>query len=157
MSSLVGPSPRVLLPSLMSLLRSSLTGGSDGYERWGGRQAEEQGEGRGVERKRRGRGEERRGVVVSERERKCWEQGRQDGVEGAGEALVSWGAWVVQGGARGAYLTSTTRSGFMLLEPNMKTFKDMQKKMHELPSYDDGDQGFLNAYFGQVKEEGARE
>ncbi len=40
-------------------------------------------------------------------------------------------------------------SGFMVLEPSLATFQDLQKKMHVLPSYDDGDQGFLNAYFGQ--------
>jgi len=26
----------------------------------------------------------------------------------------------------------------------------MQEQMHVLPSYDDGDQGFLNAFFSQV-------
>ena len=40
-------------------------------------------------------------------------------------------------------------SGFMVLKPSLATFNDMQEKMHVLPSYDDGDQGFLNAYFGQ--------
>ncbi len=43
-----------------------------------------------------------------------------------------------------------TCSGMMLLEPSQERFDDMLKKMHTLASYDDGDQGFLNAYFGQV-------
>ena len=31
-----------------------------------------------------------------------------------------------------------------------KSHVSVQEQMHVLPSYDDGDQGFLNAYFGQV-------
>ncbi|KAJ1481344.1 hypothetical protein T484DRAFT_2731750 [Baffinella frigidus] len=37
----------------------------------------------------------------------------------------------------------------MLLRPSAKTVASMQEQMHVLPSYDDGDQGFLNAFFSQ--------
>lgn len=38
-------------------------------------------------------------------------------------------------------------SGLMLLTPNETLFKDMTEKLPTTPSYDGGDQGFLNAYF----------
>jgi len=41
-------------------------------------------------------------------------------------------------------------SGMMVLRPSLEVVGDMLEKMHALPSYDDGDQGFLNAYFQQA-------
>lgn len=38
-------------------------------------------------------------------------------------------------------------AGIIVVEPNESVFKDMMKKIATLPSYDDGDQGFLNVYF----------
>lgn len=38
-------------------------------------------------------------------------------------------------------------SGLMVIEPDDRMLADMLKKMHKLPSYNGGDQGFLNAYF----------
>lgn len=38
-------------------------------------------------------------------------------------------------------------AGIIVVEPNNTVFKDMLEKIGSLPSYDDGDQGFLNVYF----------
>ena len=38
-------------------------------------------------------------------------------------------------------------SGVMVIEPSTAVFNDMLKKVPVLPSYDGGDQGFLNQYF----------
>lgn len=38
-------------------------------------------------------------------------------------------------------------AGIIVVEPNRTLFKDMLDKIGSLPSYDDGDQGFLNVYF----------
>lgn len=41
-------------------------------------------------------------------------------------------------------------SGLMLVTPSSETFDDMLKRLPELPSYDGGDQGFLNSYYPQM-------
>ncbi|KAG5178156.1 Glycosyltransferase, family GT8 [Tribonema minus] len=38
-------------------------------------------------------------------------------------------------------------AGVLLVKPNEAIFQDMMRKIPELPSYDGGDTGFLNAYF----------
>lgn len=38
-------------------------------------------------------------------------------------------------------------SAVMVVEPSQETFNDMMTKVGTLPSYDGGDQGFLNSYF----------
>lgn len=38
-------------------------------------------------------------------------------------------------------------SGFMLVTPNTTVFEDMQLRLPKTPSYDGGDQGFLNEYY----------
>lgn len=38
-------------------------------------------------------------------------------------------------------------AGIIVVEPNSAIFSDMLEKISILPSYDDGDQGFLNVYF----------
>lgn len=38
-------------------------------------------------------------------------------------------------------------SGVMVLEPNRDLYRDMMGRIHSLPSYTGGDQGFLNSYF----------
>lgn len=43
--------------------------------------------------------------------------------------------------------TDLFNSGVMVLEPSAAIFKDMTKKVLTLPSYNSGDQGFLNEYF----------
>lgn len=40
-------------------------------------------------------------------------------------------------------------SGMMLITPSEERHADLLAKTRTLPSYDDGDQGYLNAYFGQ--------
>lgn len=40
-------------------------------------------------------------------------------------------------------------SGMMLITPSEERHSDLLAKTRTLPSYDDGDQGYLNAYFGQ--------
>ena len=42
-------------------------------------------------------------------------------------------------------------SGVMVVEPSSKVFNDMIKKIPIISSYDDADQGFLNAYFKDLK------
>lgn len=42
---------------------------------------------------------------------------------------------------------STFNSGFMLLTPSMYTFERMVKSFGSIPSYNGGDQGFLNSFF----------
>lgn len=41
-------------------------------------------------------------------------------------------------------------SGLMLVTPSTDTFNDMLRQLPHLPSYDGGDQGFLNAYYPQM-------
>lgn len=41
-------------------------------------------------------------------------------------------------------------SGMMLVTPSSVTFADMLRALPRLPSYDGGDQGFLNSYFPQL-------
>jgi hypothetical protein len=41
-------------------------------------------------------------------------------------------------------------SGLMLVTPSAETFDDMLRMLPKLPSYDGGDQGFLNAYYPQM-------
>lgn len=38
-------------------------------------------------------------------------------------------------------------AGIIVVQPNRTIFEDMIKKISRVPSYDDGDQGFLNVYF----------
>ncbi|GJP42252.1 hypothetical protein CLOM_g1839 [Closterium sp. NIES-68] len=45
------------------------------------------------------------------------------------------------------YMSSKFNSGLLVLKPSHSTYSDMMSKMHRLPSYNKGDQGFLNAYF----------
>uniref|UniRef100_A0A915C9S9 glycogenin glucosyltransferase n=1 Tax=Parascaris univalens TaxID=6257 RepID=A0A915C9S9_PARUN len=42
-------------------------------------------------------------------------------------------------------------AGVMVLKPNKTVFDDMSKKYSILPSYDGGDQGFMNSYFANTK------
>jgi len=41
-------------------------------------------------------------------------------------------------------------SGVMVLEPSKILFNDLLSKINTLPSYDGGDQGFLNEYFAET-------
>jgi lipopolysaccharide biosynthesis glycosyltransferase len=38
-------------------------------------------------------------------------------------------------------------SGVMVLTPSIREFRDMEKRIAITPSYDNGDQGFLNEYY----------
>ncbi|CAB3410359.1 unnamed protein product [Caenorhabditis bovis] len=42
-------------------------------------------------------------------------------------------------------------SGVFVLKPNKTIFYDMVQRVQSLPSYDGGDQGFLNSYFSDLK------
>ncbi|KHN82809.1 Glycogenin-1 [Toxocara canis] len=42
-------------------------------------------------------------------------------------------------------------NGVMVLKPNRTIFDDMISKYSRLPSYDGGDQGFMNSYFSEIK------
>ena len=44
---------------------------------------------------------------------------------------------------------SAFNSGVIVLEPSASLFETMQAALPVLPSYDGGDQGFLNAFFDQ--------
>lgn len=45
------------------------------------------------------------------------------------------------------YMSEKFNSGLLVLEPSKATHEDMMSKMDKLPSYNRGDQGFLNSYF----------
>ncbi|CAI5454069.1 unnamed protein product [Caenorhabditis angaria] len=45
-------------------------------------------------------------------------------------------------------------SGVFVLKPNIEVFKDMEKHVQSMISYDGGDQGFLNTYFSDLKYSG---
>eukprot|EP00897_Mesotaenium_endlicherianum_P006376 jgi/Mesen1/5767/ME000292S04847 len=45
------------------------------------------------------------------------------------------------------YMSGKFNSGLLVLEPSKATYADMMSKLEKLPSYNRGDQGFLNSYF----------
>ena len=42
-------------------------------------------------------------------------------------------------------------AGIIVVEPSRAIFRDMLAKIQDIPSYDDGDQGFLNVYFKDLR------
>ncbi|EYC40759.1 hypothetical protein Y032_0599g478 [Ancylostoma ceylanicum] len=42
-------------------------------------------------------------------------------------------------------------AGLLVLKPNVTVYKDLLEKASQLPTYDGGDQGFMNSYFDQLK------
>ncbi|VDK84148.1 unnamed protein product [Cylicostephanus goldi] len=42
-------------------------------------------------------------------------------------------------------------AGLLVLKPNITVYQDLLAKAPELPTYDGGDQGFMNSYFDQLK------
>ena len=42
-------------------------------------------------------------------------------------------------------------AGVIVVEPSKAIFRDMMRQISKIPSYDDGDQGFLNIYFSNLK------
>jgi len=49
------------------------------------------------------------------------------------------------------YWEDIFNSGVMVIKPDKATFKDLMAKKNSLPTYDGGDQGFLNSYFRDWK------